>query len=63
MCILVIVSVGVSVCGACGADAWCIVASAIATVFEGAIAGKTVTGREGYYFGGIYSLLLAGRYH
>jgi hypothetical protein len=34
-----------------------VVASAIATVFEGAIAGKTATGREGYYFGGEYSVL------
>lgn len=31
------------------------VASAIATVFEAALAGKTATGREGYYFGGTVS--------
>lgn len=29
-----------------------LVAAAIATVFEAATAGKTATGREGYYFAG-----------
>jgi hypothetical protein len=31
----------------------CIVAAAIVTVFEAALAGKTATGREGYYFAGL----------
>lgn len=30
-----------------------LVASAVAIVFEAALAGKTATGREGYYFTGL----------
>ena len=30
-----------------------LVAAAIVTVFEAALAGKTATGREGYYFAGL----------
>lgn len=33
----------------------CIVAAAIVIVFEAAVAGKTATGREGYYFAGAWA--------